>query len=52
MTTPGSIGYIEYGYAKSQKMPMAVLENKAGKFVEATTASGQAALARRRCRTT
>ena len=45
MTTPGSIGYIEYGYAKSQKMPMAVLENKAGKFVAATTASGQAALA-------
>ena len=45
MTTPGSIGYVEYGYAKSQKMPMAVLENKAGKFVEASTASGQAALA-------
>ena len=45
MTTPGSIGYIEYGYAKSQKMPMAVLENKAGKYVAATTASGQAALA-------
>ena len=36
MTTPGSIGYIEYGYAKSQKMPMAALENKSGKFVEAT----------------
>ena len=45
MTTPGSIGYIEYGYAKSQKMPMAMLENKAGKFVAANTASGQAALA-------
>ena len=45
LSTPGSIGYIEYGYAKSQKMPMAVLENKAGKFVEASTASGQAALA-------
>src|SRR5262249_15503691 len=45
MTTPGSIGYIEYGYAKSQKMPFATLENKSGKFVEATTASGQAALA-------
>jgi phosphate transport system substrate-binding protein len=44
-TTPGSIGYIEYGYAKSQKMPMAILENKAGEFVAATTASGQAALA-------
>jgi phosphate transport system substrate-binding protein len=45
MSTPGSIGYIEYGYAKSQKMPMAVLENKSGKYVSATTAAGQAALA-------
>ena len=45
MTTPGSIGYIEFGYAKSQKVPFAVLENKAGKFVAADTASGQAALA-------
>jgi len=45
MTTPGSIGYIEYGYAKSQKVPMAILENKAGKYVEAGTATGQAALA-------
>jgi len=45
MTTPGSIGYIEFGYARSQKVPFAVLENKAGKFVAADTASGQAALA-------
>ena len=45
MTTPGSIGYIEYGYARSQKMPMAELENKSGKFIAATTATGQAALA-------
>jgi phosphate transport system substrate-binding protein len=45
MTTPGSIGYIEYGYARSQKVPFAVLENKSGKFVAATTESGQAALA-------
>jgi phosphate transport system substrate-binding protein len=44
-TTPGSIGYVEYGYAKSQKLPMALLENKAGAFVAATTASGQAGLA-------
>jgi phosphate transport system substrate-binding protein len=44
-TTPGSIGYIEYGYAKSQAMPMAVLENKSGAYITATTASGQAALA-------
>ena len=45
MTTPGSIGYIEYGYARSQNVPMAQLENKRGQFVAATTASGQAALA-------
>jgi phosphate transport system substrate-binding protein len=45
MTTPGSIGYIEYGYAKSQNVPFAQLENKAGKYVAASTASGQAALA-------
>ena len=45
MTTPGSIGYIEYGYAKSQNVPIAQLENKAGKYVSANTSSGQAALA-------
>ena len=45
MSTPGSIGYIEYGYARSQKMAMAMLENKSGKYVAATTESGQAALA-------
>ncbi|MDR3765206.1 MAG: phosphate ABC transporter substrate-binding protein PstS [Acidobacteriota bacterium] len=45
MTTPGSIGYIEYGYAKTQNVPFAALENKSGKFVAANTASGQAALA-------
>jgi phosphate transport system substrate-binding protein len=44
-TTPGSIGYIEYGYAKSQKLPMAMLENKSGKFMAASTSSGQATLA-------
>jgi phosphate transport system substrate-binding protein len=44
-TTPGSIGYIEYGYAKSQNLPFAALENKSGQFVTASTASGQAALA-------
>jgi phosphate transport system substrate-binding protein len=43
--TSGSIGYIEYGFAKLNNIKMAALENKAGKFVEATIASGQAALA-------
>jgi phosphate transport system substrate-binding protein len=45
MMTPGAIGYIEYGYAKSQNLPMVSLENKAGDFVEPSTASAQAALA-------
>ncbi|HKU41250.1 MAG TPA: phosphate ABC transporter substrate-binding protein PstS, partial [Polyangiales bacterium] len=44
-TTPGSIGYIEYGYAASQKLPMASLENKSGAYVAPSSASGQAALA-------
>lgn len=44
-TTPGSIGYVEYGYAKGQGLAMAALENKAGKFVKACTPSAQASLA-------
>jgi len=42
--TPGAIGYVEYGYAKGTKQPMATLENKSGAYVEATTASAQSAL--------
>ena len=45
MMTPGAIGYIEYGYAKSQNLPMAILENKSGSFVAPSLASAQAALA-------
>ncbi len=44
-TTPGAIGYVEYGYALSQKLPMAQIENKSGSFVAASTESGAAALA-------
>jgi phosphate transport system substrate-binding protein len=44
-TTPGSIGYIEYGYAAGQKVPMVTIENKAGKFVKPTIESAKAALA-------
>jgi phosphate transport system substrate-binding protein len=44
-TTPGSIGYIEYAYAAGQKVPMAAIENKAGKFVKPTAESSAAALA-------
>jgi len=45
MTTPGSIGYIEYGYAHSQNVPTATLENKSGNYVSANTESAKAALA-------
>jgi phosphate transport system substrate-binding protein len=43
--TPGSIGYIEYGYAKLTGMPSAKLENKAGKFISSGPEGGAAALA-------
>jgi phosphate transport system substrate-binding protein len=43
--SPGAIGYVEYGYAKNNKLTFASLENKAGQFVTATTASGEATLA-------
>lgn len=43
--TPGTIGYVEYGYAQQTKLPMATLQNQAGKFVAPTPGSGSAALA-------
>jgi len=45
LTTPGAIGYVEYGYAHSQNLPVATLENKSGNYVAATTESAEAALA-------
>ena len=48
--TPGSIGYLEYGYAELTKLPgdrtlpMAQLQNKAGNFVLPTPESGKSAL--------
>jgi len=43
--TPGAIGYIELGYAMANKLPAAVLRNKAGAFVTPTLKSTTAALA-------
>ena len=43
--TPGSIGYVEYGYAEKTGLSMASLENKSGKYIKPTIASAQAALA-------
>jgi phosphate transport system substrate-binding protein len=40
----GSIGYVEYGFARRLGLPVAALENRAGKFVLPTLQSGQAAL--------
>jgi phosphate transport system substrate-binding protein len=45
LQTPGSIGYVEYGYAKLTGSPMAILENKEGNFVAAGGEGGAAALA-------
>ncbi|HUB68268.1 MAG TPA: phosphate ABC transporter substrate-binding protein PstS [Candidatus Methylacidiphilales bacterium] len=42
--TPGTIGYVEFGYAQQIKLPMATLENQAGKFIVPTADSGAAAL--------
>ncbi|KZL51097.1 phosphate ABC transporter substrate-binding protein PstS [Nodularia spumigena CS-586/05] len=43
--TQGSIGYIEYGYAKQQNLSYAALENKAGKFVKYNDESASQTLA-------
>ncbi len=43
--TPGSIGYVEYGYAKQSKLKFASLENKAKQFVSASEESAAKTLA-------
>jgi phosphate transport system substrate-binding protein len=43
--TPGTVGYVEYGYAVHNKLSMASLQNKSGKFVKPTDQSGAATLA-------
>ena len=40
-----SIGYVEYNFAKRSGLAMAQLQNKAGRYVEPSGRSGQAALA-------
>ncbi len=40
---PGAIGYVELIYTLQNKMPAAVLKNKAGKFIEPTIKSTSAA---------
>jgi phosphate transport system substrate-binding protein len=42
---PGSIGYVEYSYAKQNKLTFAILQNKAGTFVGPDDATFKAAAA-------
>ncbi|WP_427160981.1 phosphate ABC transporter substrate-binding protein PstS [Aliinostoc sp. HNIBRCY26] len=42
--TQGSIGYVEYGYAKQNNLKFAALENKGGKFVVPTEESASKTL--------
>jgi len=43
--TPGTLGYIEFGYAEQNDIPMATLENQSGNFIKPSTESAAAALA-------
>src|SRR5262249_10930252 len=42
--TPGAIGYVELAYAKQNQLAMALVQNKAGKYVEPSAASVTAAM--------
>jgi phosphate transport system substrate-binding protein len=42
--TPGGIGYVNTGFVRSNKLQAALLQNKAGKFVGPSAATGSAAL--------
>ncbi|VEP12380.1 phosphate transporter subunit; periplasmic-binding component of ABC superfamily [Hyella patelloides LEGE 07179] len=44
LQTEGSIGYIEYGYAKQQEIPTASLENQAGNYIAPSSESASQAL--------
>ena len=43
--TPGAIGYVELAYARQNRLPVALLRNRAGRFMEPTLASTTAAVA-------
>ena len=42
--TPGAIGYVELAYAKQNRLPVALVKNKAGQFVGPSLASTTAAV--------
>jgi len=43
--SPGTIGYVEYGYAQHNQLSTALLQNKSGAFIKATPESGASTLA-------
>lgn len=43
--TEGAVGYVEYGYAQRAGLAMALLENRAGRFIAPSPVRGQATLA-------
>ena len=43
--SPGTIGYVEYGYAKDNGLSMAMLQNKSGNFIAPNIAAGRETLA-------
>ena len=44
-STPGAIGYVEYGFAANNKLTMADLQNKAGNFIAPSVESAATTLA-------
>lgn len=44
-STPGAIGYVEYGFAANNKLAMASLQNKAGNFIAPSVESAATTLA-------
>ncbi|BAQ61343.1 phosphate ABC transporter [Geminocystis sp. NIES-3708] len=45
MQNEGAIGYVEYGYAKNNKLAMAAIQNKAGQFIPPTDEAASETLA-------
>jgi phosphate transport system substrate-binding protein len=45
MQNEGSIGYVEYGYAKNNNLSMVAIQNKAGKFIPPTDEAASETLA-------
>jgi phosphate transport system substrate-binding protein len=43
--TPGAVGYVELSYAEQNHLPVAAMQNQAGKFVAPSTQSTTAAIA-------